>query len=474
VARPLREQFFVATLVVLVPVGAVMTWTAGTAYNDQLYQLRTEAGRLAATVAAHIDRADPADEAGLVDFLRAIPLEPGATVRVLDAVGRVVASHELPWAGEVAEFAEVGMPVPGRALTVTVGLPTTLAWWRAGAIYRRTIAISGIATLVLLALEGVFARRWLRSFATLEAHARRVGQGDYRSPPHEPMPSRELERLRDTFATMVTRLREAHDDIARQVEEERQMRQEVELLQQQVVRQERLAAIGVLLSGIAHELNNPLQAISGFSQLLQRDRQLSEDVRGDLALIQKESGRASAIIRNLSRFTRQEGSQPVPVYLRDVVGSVVELRQRRLQEKSIALCIQDEAVDPVRAVLAELQQVLLNFVVNAEHALVAEATPSPRITIRTSDVAGGVRLDVEDNGPGVPPELEPRLFQPFFTTKPVGEGTGLGLSISCDIIEAFGGTIGYRRLEAGGAAFFFELPAHAAIQTPAAPDGPAP
>jgi C4-dicarboxylate-specific signal transduction histidine kinase len=467
VARPLREQFFLATLVLLVPVSAVLTWAAGTTYNEQLAQLRTEAQRLAVTVAAHIARADPgtdvASAAGIEAFLAEIPLDPGATVRVLDAGGRVVANRRTPPTNDLDELAESSVSVAGRNWTVSVGLPTTLAWWRAGPIYTRTVAISGIATLILLGLEAVFVRRWLRSFTTLEEYARRVGSGDYRTPPAEPMPARELEHLRDTFRTMVSRLGEAHASIARQVEEERAMRQEVELLQQQVIRQERLAAIGVLLSGIAHELNNPLQAISGFAQLLQRDASLSADVRADLELIHKESGRASAIIRNLSRFSRQKDSAPVSIHLRDVVASVVELRQRPLQEKGIVLAIEDEAVEPVTAVLTELQQVLLNFVINAEHALVSSRTLQPRIAIRTIDIAGGVRLEVEDNGPGVPPEDEPKLFQPFFTTKPVGEGTGLGLSVSYGIIEGFGGTIGYRRIETGGAEFYVELPVPASI-----------
>jgi HAMP domain-containing protein len=234
VARPLREQFFLATLVLLVPVSAVLTWAAGTTYNEQLAQLRTEAQRLAVTVAAHIARADPgtdvASAAGIEAFLAEIPLDPGATVRVLDAGGRVVANRRTPPTNDLDELAESSVSVAGRNWTVSVGLPTTLAWWRAGPIYTRTVAISGIATLILLGLEAVFVRRWLRSFTTLEEYARRVGSGDYRTPPAEPMPARELEHLRDTFRTMVSRLGEAHARIARQVEEERAMRQEDELL----------------------------------------------------------------------------------------------------------------------------------------------------------------------------------------------------------------------------------------------------
>jgi two-component system NtrC family sensor kinase len=342
---------------------------------------------------------------------------------------------------------------------VNVGFPTSVAWDRTVPIYRRTVGISALATLIMIVLEAVFLRRWLRSLTHLQHSADRVGQGDLQTPPREPMPSREFEHVRDAFAGMVDNLRDANDALARQVDHERQLRVELQSLQQQIIRQERLAAIGTLLAGIAHELNNPLQAISGLAEVLHRDRTLSDDVRGDLILIQKESRRASAIIRNLSRFGRQQGSLPTAVILSDVVMSVVELRQRRFQELGVTLEVEDRALQPAHAVFAELQQVLLNFVINAEQAVMSENAAERRIVIRTIDRGDRVRVEVEDTGPGVPVEDEPKLFQPFFTTKPVGEGTGLGLSVSYGIMQACGGTIGHARPPRGGALFFFELPA---------------
>ena len=185
---------------------------------------------------------------------------------------------------------------------------------------------------------------------------------------------------------------------------------------------------------------------------------MKADVRADLALIKKESGRASGIIRNLSRFSRQQGSKAGEVYLRDVVASVVELRQRRFQEQDIKLEVDEQSSQPTVAVMTELQQVLLNFVINAEQALSSKANSDRWISIRTRDTDHGVTLEVEDTGPGVGQENESKLFQPFFTTKPIGEGTGLGLSVSYGIVRSYGGTIGYRRGERGGALFHFELP----------------
>jgi C4-dicarboxylate-specific signal transduction histidine kinase len=123
----------------------------------------------------------------------------------------------------------------------------------------------------------------------------------------------------------------------------------------------------------------------------------------------------------------------------------------------------------VYANFTELEQVTLNFVINAQQSLEAVMRAKGRIMIRLFDVGKKVRLEVQDDGPGVTPEDEPKLFQPFFTTKPVGKGTGLGLSVSYGIIESYGGQIGYRGNEWGGATFFFELSASDSAQRPVPP-----
>lgn len=415
--------------------------------------------------------------------LSAIPLPAGSVVTVADAQGIVIArSREASrFVGRPIEEPAVLQPpadVPSAVVRqgldgvprvfgnrllgrgdwiVSVGIPTSVAWERSFPSYRRNIIIAVSATVLVLCLELLLVRRFVRAFRRLEQAAERVAGGDLTPPKPHLMPARELDRLQDTFAEMVVKLRSAQAAVQAQVAEERRMREEVQSLQRQVMRQERLAAIGVLVSGVAHELNNPLQAILGFAELLQLRDDLPDGVRGDLRLIHKESARAGAIIRNLSRFGRQQTSQPSLVRIDDVVASVVELRQRKLQEAGIHLEVQSAARAPVTAVFTELQQVLLNFVINAEQALGRSET-ARCVTIRTREMPGFVQLEVEDTGPGVPPSDESRLFQPFFTTKPVGEGTGLGLSVSYGIIQSHGGTIGYRRGAAGGAVFHFELP----------------
>jgi len=257
---------------------------------------------------------------------------------------------------------------------------------------------------------------------------------------------------------MAANLREAHDALDHQVEQERKMRETLQSLQRQVVRQERLAAVGVLVSGVAHELNNPLQAILGTAELLERHRELGPEALEEVAFVKTQSGRAREIIRNLSRFSSQQSGPPTLVDLRDVIGEVVQLRRRDLDNLSIGLDVEMTTSRKVYANFTEVEQVTLNFVINAQQAIESAARKRGRILIRVFDAGKKVRLEVQDDGPGVKPEDEPKLFQPFFTTKPVGKGTGLGLSVSYGIIESYGGAIGYRNNEWGGATFFFELP----------------
>jgi two-component system NtrC family sensor kinase len=269
----------------------------------------------------------------------------------------------------------------------------------------------------------------------------------------------EFAELQTAFESMLQRFNATREQLDAQMAEERRMREELESLQGQVIRQERLAAVGQLVSGVAHEINNPLQSITGFAELLRLQRNLPESAQSDLNVILRESARANAIIRNLALFARQQPGPAALIRLSDVIAAVAELRQRRLESEQIELQIEDASRQLVRAVLTELQQVVLNFVVNAEQAILASGRIPARVTIRTYDSGARVVLEVEDTGPGVKPEDEPRLFEPFFTTKPVGQGTGLGLSISYGIIESLGGKNGYRPASTSGGIFYFELPA---------------
>jgi len=352
---------------------------------------------------------------------------------------------------------------------LSVGIPTRVALERAAPLFRRNLAIASSAIIVVLLLALFGSSLIAGGISRIHAAVQRIAHGDLSAPGRSPVPNRELLDLQESFITMAANLREAHTALDRQIEQERKMREALQSLQRQVVRQERLAAVGVLVSGVAHELNNPLQAILGTAELLERAGDLTPDALQEVAFVKTQSGRAREIIRNLSRFSSQHSGAPTLVDLGEVVAEVVQLRRRDLDNSSIALDVQLDTARKVSANFTEVEQVVLNFVINAQQSIEADGRMNGRILIRVFDAGKKVRLEVQDDGPGVLPEDEPKLFQPFFTTKPVGKGTGLGLSVSYGIIESYGGAIGHHGNDWRGATFFFELPAsEQSLRPPAA------
>jgi C4-dicarboxylate-specific signal transduction histidine kinase len=422
---------------------------------------------------------------GLQEALAALPLPEGSVVLVSDKESRILASTLDP--GRIVgqrlttgQRAFVGVDsveerggldgvrrmyadviADAGPWLVSVGIPMSVPLGKAMSLWARSSAVLMIGLAGWLTVVIVLSRRLADSVSHLDATAQRIAKGDFSPMTHRPMLSGEFTELQTAFDAMLQRFNETRTALDAQMAEERRIRQELESLQGQVIRQERLAAVGQLVSGVAHEINNPLQAILGFAELLQMQSDVPESVKTDLRLIQKESARACGIIRNLALFARQQPGAAATVRLKDVITSVAELRLRRLQSEDIELRIDDRSGQAVMAVVTELQQVVLNFVVNAEQAIVTSGRLPGRITVRTYDRDDNVLLEVEDTGPGIPIENEAKLFQPFFTTKPVGQGTGLGLSVSYGIVDSLGGRIGYRRAPAGGAIFYFELPAAA-------------
>jgi PAS domain S-box-containing protein len=234
----------------------------------------------------------------------------------------------------------------------------------------------------------------------------------------------------------------------------------------QLRRAERLASLGTLLSGVAHELNNPLAAIKSFAQLLLLDERPPED-REALEVIEREAARAAKIVADLrlvARQTERSGGARDPVQLNDVVRGVLEIRGYTLQTHNVEVRA-DLARDlpPVLADRVEMEQVVLNLVLNAEHSL-ADHPGRRRLIVRTRSSALGVSLQVVDSGPGIPEEHLERIFDPFWTTKEPGQGTGLGLSLVHGIVAEHGGEIRVDSELGGGAAFAVELP-----RAPAAP-----
>jgi C4-dicarboxylate-specific signal transduction histidine kinase len=224
--------------------------------------------------------------------------------------------------------------------------------------------------------------------------------------------------------------------------------------------QERFAGVGVISSGLAHELNNPLQAILGAAALLERES-LSLEAKRQIDTIKDQTMRACEIVRSLARFGNLEVGPSSAVRLGSVVSEVLALLAKDLVTPPIVLDVKDESSRSVHANANDLAHVTMNLVRNAQYAIETAHVDvsSGRIEIRIRDVGSQVRLEVSDNGQGVAVNDEVKLFLPFFTTRPVGEGVGLGLAVSYGIVRSYEGTIGYQRNASGGAMFFYELPA---------------
>ena len=260
------------------------------------------------------------------------------------------------------------------------------AWWPDAGLSRACGTVGSVILALSLAgwaaAAGALWWRASQSATRLERAARRIASGVLTPVDKGASATWPLVKAQEAFDVMQHSLMEARQALEHQMSSDRQMREELQSLQRQLIRQERLAAVGLLVSGVAHEINNPLQAILGFSELLQLQHTLPSAVNKDLALIQRESARACGIIRNLALFARQQPGTATQINLRDVITSVAELRQRRLESEDIEFLIDAGETRPVSAVFTELQQVALNFVVNAEQSILQSGRLPGRITIR--------------------------------------------------------------------------------------------
>jgi signal transduction histidine kinase len=241
-------------------------------------------------------------------------------------------------------------------------------------------------------------------------------------------------------------------------EETRAAYENLSRTQEQLLQSEKMAAVGQLISGVAHELNNPLTAILGYGQLLASGQTLSAQGAEYVEKIHKQAQRTHRIVHNLLSFARQHKPERLPVQLNQILEDTLALREYDLRANNIAVHREfAEDLPQISADAHQLQQVFLNILNNAVDA-VLESAHAGELWLRTSLDAGANRLVVEciDNGRGVKDPA--KVFDPFYTTKPVGKGTGLGLSICYGIVSEHGGEISVRNVTPRGACFTIQIP----------------
>jgi len=248
--------------------------------------------------------------------------------------------------------------------------------------------------------------------------------------------------------------------LVRDVSERKKLDDEARDLYHQLLQAEKMAALGQTISGVAHELNNPLATILNWAERLSQRSTLDESLRRGLETILSESERAARIVRNLLTFARKRQTTRAMVDVNQMVRETLALRAYEQRVNNIAVIEALAAGLPqVFADGHQIQQVALNLVINAEQAMLA-ANGRGALVVRTwhDPRQEAITLEINDDGPGIAEDLQPKIFDPFFTTKEVGQGTGLGLTVAYAIVQEHGGRIRLESRPNRGASFYVELP----------------
>ncbi|AUX37816.1 MULTISPECIES: ATP-binding protein [Sorangium] len=406
-------------------------------------------------------------EAG-AEVLRAVRTARGGALLVVvpeharDAAPRAEAARDTARA-EAARAPDAAPARPPQVGSVAVLVPTDPSTVPSAPLVRIVALYTGVVALALLVFAYIaMTRLVVRPVDALSQAARRVAGGarDLEAPRAG---ARELAELGASLAHMTGRLRSDEESLRAKIAEVERYAADLKSAQERLVGSERLASVGRLAAGLAHEIGNPIAAILGFQELLLAGGLTPDEEREFLERMKRETERIHKILRDLLDFARpaargagdagEEPSGSVAEALADVVSLVSPQKAFRAVE-----LVRDVAPDvpPVQLSHGRLVQVLLNLLLNA-----ADAVPRAggRVWVRASRAAGGgARIEVEDNGPGIAEAVRETLFEPFITTKEVGEGTGLGLAVCRGLVEAAGGAIGVEAGAEGGARFVVQLP----------------
>jgi two-component system, NtrC family, sensor kinase len=453
---------------------AVATYTSITLQQVRVGQARA----LGRAIAAHVAEARGSrSEQDLLGLLRAeVGTEGVEAIGVYDGAGKRVAAagepgavDHLPQKGVESREAlreldssssilSVTVPSSSGAVVAVLRIDDQSA--RAAPLVRLVGLYTSIVGLMLLVIAYfALTRLIVRPLDALARAAERVAGGARRlAVPKTSV--RELADLGTSLGIMTERLLQEEDKLRTKIDEVERATERLKEAQDRLVRSERLASVGRLAAGLAHEIGNPISAIMGLQDLVLAGGLSPEEERDFMERMRRETERINRILRDLLQFARpaaqphgDEQQEPgdVETAARDTAALVAP--QRSLKDVSLNLEVKP-GLPEVTLGHEQLMQVILNLVMNAADAVGAGG----KIRVAAERSASGVRLTVEDDGPGVDPRVVAQLFEPFVTTKEIGKGTGLGLAVCRGLVEAAGGSITLDREYARGARFVVELP----------------
>ncbi|HZY04810.1 MAG TPA: ATP-binding protein [Anaeromyxobacteraceae bacterium] len=356
-------------------------------------------------------------------------------------------------------------PVPGGlGWGVLVRIPAATAFAEVGRMRREVLGATLLTLTALLGLGWVVVRGVTRGLSRIDAAAREIAAGNLAA--RLPAAGRdEVAEVSRAFNRMGEELEAARARLERWNEELRALVEartlELKEAQARLLESQKLAAVGQLGAGVAHEINNPLTGILGQAQLLLEQKAPEDPDAAALRQIEELARRSRDITLNLLRFSQQkEEPELVSLDLNTAVREALLLAERHVRDEGVDLAVSlGEGLPRVRGDAGQLAHVLVNLLSNARTA--CRGRPGPRVDVETRAAAGEVRLAVRDNGSGIASEVRPRIFEPFFTTKQVWSNVGLGLSVSWRIVAAHGGRIEVESRPGQGSTFTVVLPAAA-------------
>lgn len=346
------------------------------------------------------------------------------------------------WDDNVEYFAGAAKIEVG-GLHVVTRISVSAAYLTARQLLSDLIIVGLIIVFIAAISAVVVSRKFTAPLESLSAAVRKIAKGDFDV--KVDISSRdEIGQLADSFNNMANEL----------LERERSLKS----AQLALVQSEKMAAVGTLSAGLAHEVKNPLSAVLGYAQLAKRKLSQPDVIKKHLDIIENETRRCNEIIGNLMQFSRQEKGEFTDVTINEVVEKSVGIVDHQLGLKNVHVNMKlAPDIPEIIGNSNQLQQVLMNLAINAQQAMEPDGGTVDIATYFDND---NVYISVSDTGPGISEEVVEKIFEPFFTTKAAGEGTGLGLSVTYGIIRDHKGDIRVERADSGGARFVIALPLH--------------